>query len=600
MARVRKIEDVGVYIPGARKAAMRDRMMPTDLDGMTEAQIVTDIGKDEVWPKPDYAALVANGMEPKAAALLKIIRDRIPARPSPVRDIPAAANTRAYVEILAALRDEMEQSKTYAELKQSVTRVRSAYFSPGTGTIDFKSVLGKKYASIIANTSPLTMHLTEDLRAKKLVDQRFWEPKEGWRKGFTVNMDGFSRFVVSLKGKGRLAERFETQDAAWEWVKTNGETLRQQAASNKKITPRNRPHLDKLRREGCPDHRNGRDVTAEEFRSRFGFIGVQFGEWLPDKERQVVLNMGYDALMDMADLLGLQPEAISLNGTLAAAFGARGKGNAAAEYDPVYHIFNLTRLKGAGCIVHEWMHALDYYLARGTEVQIEEGIPAASGGFRKLTADQIERLLAHRGSVIAAACVDMIAALERRPLRASEKVEELRKEIDGHLKHAARLDRERQYLEEREPLVGNERKRAKELPTWINNTATLIMRKTEQIEALEAMKPNEIVGTCKSEYLIRAEELDGKRSGEPYYTLPTELLARAFESYLFDRLNADGAVSQYLIHSVTEADYDPLIYHGSPYIGGETRTYMNGVMQRFVEAVRPLLQAEPSPVAKPI
>lgn len=116
-------------------------------------------------------------------------------------------------------------------------------------------------------------------------------------------------------------------------------------------------------REG-KDYRNGRDVTAEDLATTFGFRGIQFGNWTNDADRQAALNQAYDAFMDLADILGVSPKALSLAGELGIAFGARGGGSALAHYEPDEVVINLTKTKGAGSLAHEWWHALDNYFSR--------------------------------------------------------------------------------------------------------------------------------------------------------------------------------------------------------------------------------------------
>ena len=117
------------------------------------------------------------------------------------------------------------------------------------------------------------------------------------------------------------------------------------------------------------DYREGKDVGAEDFMNRFGFRGVQFGNWANQADRQMALNQGYDALLDLAKIIGVPPKAISLNGELGIAFGARGSGSALAHYEPDEIVINLTKTKGAGSLAHEWWHALDNYFARAAGVK---------------------------------------------------------------------------------------------------------------------------------------------------------------------------------------------------------------------------------------
>lgn len=112
------------------------------------------------------------------------------------------------------------------------------------------------------------------------------------------------------------------------------------------------------------DYRNGKNVDAEDFMNTFGFRGVQFGNWTNQADRQMAVNQAYDAFMDMSRLIGVSPKAMSLNGELGIAFGARGVGGFAAHYEPGEVVINLTKTQGAGSLAHEWWHALDNYFAR--------------------------------------------------------------------------------------------------------------------------------------------------------------------------------------------------------------------------------------------
>lgn len=124
------------------------------------------------------------------------------------------------------------------------------------------------------------------------------------------------------------------------------------------------PRPEQVYRSGVA-RRKG-DVKGDDFMETFGFRGVEFGNWNNQEERQEVMSHAYDALLDMADVLNIPPKAVALNGELALAFGARGRGlsSAAAHYEPGYAVINLTKMAGAGHLAHEWFHALDHYVGR--------------------------------------------------------------------------------------------------------------------------------------------------------------------------------------------------------------------------------------------
>jgi len=96
-----------------------------------------------------------------------------------------------------------------------------------------------------------------------------------------------------------------------------------------------------------------------------GFRGLQYGNSVTDDERRHHVQKAAEALVDLADAIGLPDSAIGLNGTLALAIGARGRGGAVAHYEPDLKVINLTRKNGVGSLAHEWAHALDNYAAGG-------------------------------------------------------------------------------------------------------------------------------------------------------------------------------------------------------------------------------------------
>ena len=131
------------------------------------------------------------------------------------------------------------------------------------------------------------------------------------------------------------------------------------------------PQLTHLKREG-KDHRHGHNVTGDDFMKCFGIRGGEFGNWTNDHDRQVNLNMAFDAFCDMADALNISRRDIGLigleTGALAIAFGARGHSGALAHYEPEREVINLTKMKGAGSLAHEWGHALDDYIGKMSEI----------------------------------------------------------------------------------------------------------------------------------------------------------------------------------------------------------------------------------------
>jgi hypothetical protein len=142
-----------------------------------------------------------------------------------------------------------------------------------------------------------------------MVSEGFPSKVPAWRKGVRIYpVDGGG--VVAAKKGWRVGRSFESEEIAWKVL------AEEHGQDGKSVAPKgpavpDRPHLDRLEREGLPDRRGGADVSAEDFIATFGFRGVEFGLWIPNDERQTVLNFAYDALHDLADvLIGIRPASV--------------------------------------------------------------------------------------------------------------------------------------------------------------------------------------------------------------------------------------------------------------------------------------------------
>lgn len=176
--------------------------------------------------------------------------------------------------------------------------------------------------------------------------------------------DGFNTMPYSI------ADGFETKEAAEKYLESHKAEI---DSIINDVTQKRRgfTYFDgEAKSRVGEDYRKGRDVSAEEFRSTFGFRGVQFGEWANQADRQAAINNAYDSFLDLAKFLGISPLAISLNGELGMAFGSRGHGKASAHYELREVVINLTKTNGAGSLAHEWWHALDNYFARQSKVPL--------------------------------------------------------------------------------------------------------------------------------------------------------------------------------------------------------------------------------------
>jgi len=103
-------------------------------------------------------------------------------------------------------------------------------------------------------------------------------------------------------------------------------------------------------------------TASERIVKAFGARGVQWGNSVTDDERKHHAAKLVESLADLADVTGMKPQDLSLDGKLGYAIGARGKGRALAHYEPSTKVINLTRKSGVGALAHEWGHAFDHSL----------------------------------------------------------------------------------------------------------------------------------------------------------------------------------------------------------------------------------------------
>lgn len=105
-----------------------------------------------------------------------------------------------------------------------------------------------------------------------------------------------------------------------------------------------------------PSHRDGADVSFNDIRKLFNFSAITIGKWVTAEEQQLAANLFFDALYDLIEILQINEQVISLNGTLSLAFGSGGQKHASAHYNSAKRQLALAKNAGGGALAHEWFH----------------------------------------------------------------------------------------------------------------------------------------------------------------------------------------------------------------------------------------------------
>ncbi len=391
------IGDFGQKIGGAKKDTWTG--FKDDLGAVSDDEIA---GRklSEIWPNPDYQKMIDDGMDAKSVAVIRALRDEIPAKPrSPYKVKRWAEQVKTMRDLAANIMNGKDTGAAIvAQLDRGSSQMRGI-----AGRVDLYMAVGhdkslegirlsKHHYSLYRGRENVTLWVAErDAGATAFSN---WpqelatgDTKEQAIEAFREKYDSLdataavkkAEFVIFTKGGGdkgfyigkkigrNIADMggpFDSLKDARAYREKNLPELEAKLAKYKEI-PKERRDTNEPR--VGEDMRNGQDVTPEMFAEAFGFKGVEFGNYVEQKRRQKDLNDSFDALMDMAAIMGVPAKAISLNGELGLAFGARGSGGvnpAAAHYESDKIVINLTKREGAGSLGHEWWHALDNYFSR--------------------------------------------------------------------------------------------------------------------------------------------------------------------------------------------------------------------------------------------
>lgn len=391
-----KIGDFGEVIHGAakhRRAALAEAL---NTDKTIEDYHTQPLSK--LFPEPDYEKMAAEGTDNRTLAMLALLRNMIPAKPrvphrlnrwakqvDDVRDTAGQLLDGSLPADKFIDRIRQERGSYYSEMVKTwemLHRLPPAQMKQAAGyrvkSHAYSMVNGKEYnppkvVHTLENEKGRSVLNAEDLndlykKAKAYFEQQSALPKSADSK---TKLDIYQNrrtgevFIAYGKNKTSLQGGFKTVAEARDYVKNNRAELLEKLNALREQSREEQRNASNRDRTG-PDRREG-DVTPEKFSGAFGFRGVQFGNYVEGPRRQSDLNRAYDSLMDMADVLKVPAKALSLNGRLGLAFGARGKGGknaAAAHYEPGQVAINLTKGHGAGSLAHEWFHALDNYFGQ--------------------------------------------------------------------------------------------------------------------------------------------------------------------------------------------------------------------------------------------
>lgn len=391
-----QINDFGEEIRGAAKHRWGKFSEAMEQQTTDEQYRTEPLSK--LFPQPDYGKMSTDGVSHDKLAMIAILRAQIPAtKPkrllqrwvdsthamktlasrvldgnTPVEVLRQRMNSNGALagmmdthDLISSLPpDQMANASKYRVRHSSYSMYEGKNYPNGHKVYELENAKGVSIRSV-ADTDKATFMK----KARAYIDQDSGIPSAPKQTDLGIYADRITRDAfIGYKGASGITKikgGFKDPRAARDYLKENRAMLESQIAKARETARAEQRRDSNAPRQG--EARRKSDVTPEQFDKDFGFRGVQFGNYVESGRRQAELNDAYDSLHDMADIIGIPAKAISLNGELGLAFGARGRGGSnavKAHYEPGEVVINLTKSKGAGSLAHEWFHALDNYFGQ--------------------------------------------------------------------------------------------------------------------------------------------------------------------------------------------------------------------------------------------
>lgn len=564
----KKIDDFGQKIGGAKKDLWKSRGLGlTDIGSMTVGERDKLITKDNVWLKPNAEKMInEDGYDRKVVYYITCLRNALNSRPKidsycNKQEITECQND--YVVLVGKLRDRILQMKRLKDVDDFgiewlaregiLQQTNSGYRVSSKGEI----VINNKFLRLVQ-----------------------------WKSGVLDRDAGANSFMLSDKGS-----RKEIED--------NPDKKKQYYA----------PELAHIKRSGI-QHKQG-DVVGQDFLDAFKIRGGEFGNWVNEVERQENMNYAFESFCDLAEVLSIPYSEIGLKGHLAIAFGARGSGRALAHYEPMQGVINLTKMKGAGSLAHEFFHAIDDLVGKdfggsgfiSSDAYSYPPMQHLLDVMTKKRASNSDKEVALQKNIenVERVCSRSIKSIVLPTSETKAATEEMiRKYIELAKKNAYMggtvfLD----YLPKGSKMVYVVANEMNELFGFIENTTNRKLSEqkkqsiAKQIENVRVEYLNYGKELSKEKYIKTdfkedADSLDNRysKSGHGYWNSEVEMCARAFACYVKDKLAEKGVRNDYLCghaESVKDIQGDKVVYG---YPRGQERVNINKAFDEFFDALR--------------
>jgi len=363
------LEDVGVHIPYAKKD-LHTQSSNTDQDKKTHITKRTTL--KSLWPEPDWKELYLDGYSKDTLAAIYSIYHSLRKQPHDKTAHIGDGKVHydmwesAYVEVIEFIRQGCESATSIDTIESLKSTFRLKF--PNKGPELHKAyAAGHRTAKTYLHTLKQTTTTREytnllphldwpmNVKAKSIALFPILLVHTQTKKE-TYSLCEINKTRYYLPADDKYKNQFVTYEEAVKALITfHGDSFHIKH-SDESSPPLYTPIKDVTQLPGVESSYPNR--TPEELMQKYGFRGIQFGNYLPNHERQSYVNNTYHSLGLLSTILGIPKHWIGA-GKLGLAFGARGAGNSAAHFEIELNVINCTRRNGQGSIAHETFHSFD-------------------------------------------------------------------------------------------------------------------------------------------------------------------------------------------------------------------------------------------------
>lgn len=256
-------EDFGEKIGGAKKDLWGARgLYSYDLEEMNSREADKYVKKDNIWKKPDYAAMIAAGKPVDLVYFLKVVRDSLNAVPRYYRtdDTPEKrlARQKEYIETVREVQAVLEKVQSVEDALQAFDAclIRNGYFERKPYGISGVSLVatskGSKNPTITDKLANALYFRSERDYERKIVREavkkQFGVPAEqkvprGYeiryndgKHTYSANNDWLPNTYYVTRGYSIIQKNFPDKASALKWVQ---EFAKQRGSGGKKDSCRN-------------------------------------------------------------------------------------------------------------------------------------------------------------------------------------------------------------------------------------------------------------------------------------------------------------------------------------------------------------------------